>query len=80
MENGGNVRQKIQVKYAALKGDKLGIVIPFRERFDELLEFVPHIHLFLKNQDVLHEIFVINQVITLNKLIYMLKNHLIPTQ
>jgi len=47
------------------KGNKLGIIIPFRERFDELLEFVPHIHSFLKNQDVLHEIFVVNQVIKL---------------
>jgi len=48
-----------------LKGNKLGIVIPFRERFDVVLEFVPHIHSFLKNQNVLHEIFVINQVIKL---------------
>lgn len=46
-----------------LKSNKLGIVIPFRERFDELLEFVPHIHSFLKNQNILHEIFVLNQVI-----------------
>lgn len=51
------------------KGNKLGIIIPFKERFDELLEFVPHINSFLKNQDVLHEIFVINQVI---KLLYYL--------
>lgn len=61
LENGGNVRLKEQA--SLLKTNKLGIVIPFRERFDELLEFVPHIHSFLENQNVLHEIFVINQVI-----------------
>lgn len=61
LENGGNIRLQEQAS-TMFKGNKLGIVIPFRERFDELLEFVPHIHSFLKNQDVLHEIFVINQV------------------
>lgn len=64
LENGGNIRLQEQAS-TMFKGNKLGIVIPFRERFDELLEFVPHIHSFLKNQDVLHEIFVINQVIIL---------------
>lgn len=46
-----------------MKSNKLGVVIPFRERFDELLELVPHINLFLKSQNILHEIFVLNQVI-----------------
>jgi len=46
-----------------LKSNRLGIIIPYKDRFEELLEFVPHINLFLNNQDVLHEIFVINQVI-----------------
>jgi len=46
-----------------LKSNKLGIIIPYKDRFDELLEFVPHIDTFLNNQHVLHEIFVINQVI-----------------
>lgn len=62
LENGGNVQLKEQAS-TLLKNNKLGIIVPFRERFDELLEFVPHIHSFLKNQGVLHEIFVINQVI-----------------
>lgn len=63
LENGGNVQLKEQAS-TLLKSNKLGIIVPFRERFDELLEFVPHIHSFLKNQSVLHEIFVVNQVIT----------------
>lgn len=67
LENGGNLRLKEQAS-SVFKGNKLGIIIPFKERFDELLEFVPHINSFLKNQDVLHEIFVINQVIKLSYL------------
>lgn len=61
LENNGKILPKEQ-KSVLLKGNKLGIIIPFRDRFDELMEFVPHIHLFLKNQDIIHEIFVINQV------------------
>jgi hypothetical protein len=67
LENGGNIRSKEQAS-SVFKGNKLGIIIPFKERFDELLEFVPHINSFLKKQDVLHEIFVINQVIKLSYL------------
>lgn len=65
LENGGNIRLREQTS-AMFNGNKLGVIIPFRDRFDELLTFVPHIHSFLKNQDVHHEIFVINQVIKLS--------------
>uniref|UniRef100_A0A1B6JX31 Beta-1,4-N-acetylgalactosaminyltransferase n=2 Tax=Homalodisca liturata TaxID=320908 RepID=A0A1B6JX31_9HEMI len=41
---------------------KLGIVVPFRERFEELLEFAPHIHDFLNKQSINHKIYIINQV------------------
>ena len=40
----------------------LGLVVPFRDRFEELMEFAPHIHSFLTAQNVKHKIFVINQV------------------
>ena len=40
---------------------KLAVVVPFRERFDELLTFVPHMDLFLKKQGIAHKIYVINQ-------------------
>ncbi|XP_014242162.1 xylosylprotein 4-beta-galactosyltransferase [Cimex lectularius] len=40
----------------------LGVVVPFRERLEELLEFAPHIRSFLNKQKVKHKIFVINQV------------------
>ncbi|XP_059151192.1 beta-1,4-galactosyltransferase 7-like [Physella acuta] len=40
----------------------LCIIIPFRNRFEELLEFAPHIHEFLKKQDIKHKIVVVNQL------------------
>ena len=44
----------------------LCILIPFRDRFEELLEFVPRITKFLEHQNVEHKIFIINQVIISN--------------
>uniref|UniRef100_A0A182PB48 Beta-1,4-galactosyltransferase 7 n=1 Tax=Anopheles epiroticus TaxID=199890 RepID=A0A182PB48_9DIPT len=40
---------------------RLAIVVPFRDRFDELLQFAPHIATFLKRQGVPFHIFVVNQ-------------------
>ena len=46
-----------------LKGDhKLCILVPFRDRFEELLEFAPYIHRFLSKQNVDHEIYILHQV------------------
>ena len=45
-----------------LWGDhRMAVVVPFRDRFDELLEFAPRLHRFLCTQRVRHQIFVINQ-------------------
>ncbi|KAK7065384.1 Beta-1,4-galactosyltransferase 7 [Halocaridina rubra] len=41
---------------------KMALLIPFRDRFEELLEFVPHIHAFLNTQRKNHHIYIINQV------------------
>lgn len=41
---------------------KLAVIVPFRERFDELLVFVPFIHAFLNRKRIRHRIFIINQV------------------
>lgn len=43
----------------------LCLIIPFRDRFDELNEFVPIIHDYLNRQGIAHAIFVINQIDTL---------------
>ena len=40
----------------------LAVIVPFRNRWEELIEFVPHIHNFLIQQNVSHEIWIINQV------------------
>lgn len=41
---------------------QLGVVVPYRDRFEELLEFVPHMHKFLNEKKVRHKIFIVNQV------------------
>lgn len=41
---------------------KLALLIPFRDRLEELLEFAPFIHSFLNKQHKNHHIYVINQV------------------
>jgi xylosylprotein 4-beta-galactosyltransferase len=40
---------------------RLAVLVPFRNRHEELQEFVPHIHRFLSRQGVLHDIWIINQ-------------------
>jgi len=40
---------------------KLAILVPFRDRFDELLQFAPHLTDFLRKQQIPHHIFVLNQ-------------------
>lgn len=41
---------------------QLAVLVPFRDRFEELLEFVPHMHKYLDAQRVRHQIWIINQV------------------
>ena len=41
---------------------KLAIIVPFRNCYNELVEFAPHIHKYLMNKKVRHKIYVINQV------------------
>lgn len=41
---------------------RLAVLVPFRDRFDELLEFAPHMHKFLSRQHIDHHIFILNQV------------------
>lgn len=41
---------------------RLAVLVPYRNRFEELLEFVPYIDTFLNNQNINHHIFILNQV------------------
>jgi hypothetical protein len=45
-----------------LNKHKLAIVVPFRDRFDELLLFVPHISKYLMAKSIDFKIYIINQV------------------
>lgn len=40
---------------------KLAVIVPFRDRFDELSRFVPHISRFLDRQGINYVIYIINQ-------------------
>ena len=42
--------------------DHLAVIVPFRDRFDELQVFAPYIHGFLNKQHIAHSIFIVNQV------------------
>lgn len=50
------------LKDESVDNHKLSLIVPFRDRFDELMEFVPYMSLFLKNQGIAFEIIIINQV------------------
>ncbi|XP_054143988.1 beta-1,4-galactosyltransferase 7 [Melozone crissalis] len=41
---------------------RLALLVPFRERFEELLAFVPYMHRFLSKKKIRHRIFILNQV------------------
>ena len=43
---------------------KLAIIVPYRNRFEELKDFVPHMKKYLKEKKIRNHIFVINQVDT----------------
>ena len=43
---------------------QLAVIVPFRNRYEEMMEFVPHIHGFLERQNVRHKIWIINQADT----------------
>lgn len=51
--------------YELGEGHRLAVIIPFRDRFDELLRLAPHLHRFLSRQGVRHRLVVVNQIDTL---------------
>uniref|UniRef100_UPI00358EEAAE beta-1,4-galactosyltransferase 7 n=1 Tax=Myxine glutinosa TaxID=7769 RepID=UPI00358EEAAE len=40
----------------------MAVIVPFRDRFNELLQFLPHLHQFLSHQRIRHHIYIMNQV------------------
>ncbi|KAG8225786.1 hypothetical protein J437_LFUL005593 [Ladona fulva] len=43
---------------------KLGVLVPYRDRFEELMVFIPHMQNFLKKQNIVNHIYILNQVDT----------------
>ena len=41
---------------------RMAVIVPFRNRFEELQEFVPYMKTFLRNQSVPNDIYIVNQV------------------
>lgn len=41
---------------------RLAVLVPFRERFEELLQFAPYMQKFLDKQNIDYRIFILNQV------------------
>ncbi|XP_026681500.1 beta-1,4-galactosyltransferase 7-like [Diaphorina citri] len=41
---------------------ELCLIIPFRDRFDELLIFLMHMKVFLERQNIVYNVYVVNQV------------------
>lgn len=41
---------------------RMAVLVPYRERFEELLEFVPYLSNFLNKQSIDYSIFILNQV------------------
>lgn len=54
-------RQQQQHQGGAESLHQLAVIVPFRNRYEEMMEFVPHIHNFLERQNVKHKIWIINQ-------------------
>jgi xylosylprotein 4-beta-galactosyltransferase len=57
-----HVNNKHQMINTNINEHKLAVVVPFRDRFDELLKFVPHLSQFLASKSINFKIYIVNQV------------------
>ena len=64
VSQGSNTPSKGPGKSEGNSEHRLAVLVPFRNRYEELYEFVPHMHQFLTRQNVQHDIWVINQADT----------------
>lgn len=56
---------------------KLAVLVPYRDRFEELLAFAPYLHDFLNKQEVSHRIYILNQVHILRILVFYHCQHVV---
>lgn len=54
--------QKTTISNLKYSNHKLAVVVPYRDRFEELAHFVPHLSKFLQSKSINFKIFIINQV------------------
>lgn len=54
--------EKSQKSHLSESDHKLCIIVPFRDRYEELFEFAPYMQNFLNKQGVEHEIWILNQM------------------
>ena len=59
--DGVGTSQVLQCDNTSWGKHRMAVIVPFRDRFDEMLQFAPYLHRFLCAQRVRHEIFFINQ-------------------
>ena len=71
LKNSNFFSSELEMMTQPASAHRLAVLIPFRNTFDELQQFVPYMSQFLTNQSVPHEFFVINQVMKRNT-IYLL--------
>ncbi len=41
---------------------KLAVIVPYRDRFEELMEFLPYMHKYLNMQSIRHQFIIVNQI------------------
>lgn len=46
----------------SIESHKLCVIVPFRDRYEELMTFGPYIHRYLNLKKISHEIIVVKQV------------------
>ena len=51
-----------RIKESVTSSYKLAVLVPYRECFDNLMEFAPHMENFLSDHGIPHKIIVLNQV------------------
>ncbi|KAK3921110.1 Beta-1,4-galactosyltransferase 7 [Frankliniella fusca] len=67
-----NYKHKSNVKHVQLRSEppqllqrgphKLAVLVPYRDRFEELLRFIPYMNKFLSHQNINFKIFILNQI------------------
>nr|CAG4652136.1 EOG090X0CO7 [Triops cancriformis] len=62
-EGGDEISREVRTDQDKVMSSRtLAVIVPFRERFEELLEFIPYMNNFLTAKNIRHEIIIVNQL------------------